>query len=443
MTNDGPIGFSKCIRLSLVVVAFSASTLFADPPDDKSNMVSAEEIAKLVAGLGDTSYETRTVAFRQLCVIGVDAREALEKAAGGPDAEASIRATQLLSIFQQLLFTGCQVTLEFSKQEIVWNEPVDLRITIANRSKYDAPIPFDLPGGSGPALEGDARQVADLLDASEYLRVRAADGKDVELRMDDLGGDAQVMQALQSRLDDRAMSRIPAGRTVQVTIRDFNRGWARYAFLDAGEYTVVMDYRPEWEDTALLTTPAGRVLSNTARLRIKDGAPPGVSRGGSQAELAVEPSGDAFVANLVNRTDQPLVINANFGGTPPFADGRWTIESEGHRGDIGVPSKPMATWSDFDSAKLIEVGPGTTVELTRIPVARIRQAAKEIGGENGSSGWTLHFAYSNLCDRNWQARQGDAFAKDTQVPKVLKEPLSRRLLNTRIASERKPLPTSD
>ena len=205
----------------------------------------------------------------------------------------------------------------------------------------------------------------------------------------------------------------------------------------------MLDYTPEWDDSALISARAGRVVSNVARLRVKEGAPSKISRGGSQAGIVVEQTADTFIAKIENQTDQPVTVNANFGGTPPFADGRWTIESEGHRTDIGVPTKPNATWNDFEAAKLLEVGPGASVELTRIALAKIRQAAKEVAGAGGSAGWTLHFAYSNLCDRNWQVRQGEAFTKDAQVPAVLKEPLSRRLLNTRLTSERVPLPLSD
>jgi len=430
------------VRVCVFAFAVTARAVLGGPPPDRSDRVSPEGIAKFVAGLGDASYDTRTVAFRQLCVIGVDAREALEKAAEGSDAEASIRATQILSIFEQLLFAGCEVTIEFSKQDIAWTDPVDLRITIVNHSRYEAQIPFDRPGGSKPTLEGDARQVADMLDASELVRVRAGDGRELELRMDDIAGDEQVAQALQSRLDIHTTSSLAAGETVHITIREFNRGWARYAMLDAGEYTVVLDYTPEWQDSALLVARAGRVVSNIARLKIRDGAPPNISRGGSQPGIVVEQVADAFIAKIENRTDQPVVVNANFGGSAPFADGRWTVESDEHRIDVGALTQIAPTWKDFAAEKLLKVAPGATVELSRVPVAKLCQASKE-AAPGGSTGWTVRFAYSNLCDRNWQVRQGDSFAKDAQVPAVLKQPLSRRLLNTRIISERVPLSSGE
>lgn len=415
----------------------------SEPEVVRPYAVSKGEIAKLVAGLGDSSYDTRTVAYRQLCVIGVDAREQLESAAKGSDTEASIRATQILSIFEQLLFTGCRVTLEFSKPEIMWNESVDLLINIKNESKYESRIPFDLPKSAGAELSGDARQVADLLDASEWLRVRAPSAQDVEMRMDDAGGDAQVMQAVQSRLDDPAGSILAAGETAVVRVKDFNRGWARYSLLDAGEYTALLDYKPQWDDAALISVRAGRVASNVVRLRIKESASADISRGGSRAVVVVERVESAFVAKLRNTTDQPIIVNTNLGAGAPFSFGQWTVEAGDNRRDFDASGKTGGTWADFDSARLVEVGPGSALELGRVPVERVRGVIKEAAADGGSTGWTLRYEYSNLCDRNWQVRQGEAFAKDPKVPAVLKEPLSRRLLNTRLVSERLPMSSGD
>lgn len=404
--------------------------------------VSREEIAKLVAGLGDASYDTRTVAYRQLCVIGVDAREQLELAAKGSDAEAAIRATQILSIFEQLLFTGCRVTLEFSKPEIAWNESVDLLITIKNESKYEARIPFDLPSASASQFSADARQVADMLDASEWLRVRSPSGTDLELRMDDDNGDAQVSQAVQSRLDNPSGSTLAAGETAVVRVKDFNRGWARYSLLDAGEYFAVLDYTPQWDDSALISARAGRVVSNNAKLRIKESAPADVSRAGSQAVVVVERVEGGYVAKVRNATDQPLVVNLNIGSTLPFSFGQWILESGENRRDLGPGRKSAETWADFDASRLVEVAPGTAVELGRVELKRVQGVIKE-AATDGASGWTIRYSYSNLADRNWQVQQGEVFAKDPKVPDVLKSPLPRRLLTTRLVSERVVVPANE
>jgi hypothetical protein len=409
----------------------------------RPNAVSKAEIGKLVAGLGDSSYDTRTVAYRQLCVIGVDAREQLEVAAKGSDAEAAIRATQILSILEQLLFTGCRVALEFSSPEVAWDEPVDLLITISNESNYDARIPFDLPKNAAPQFSADARQVADMLDASEWLGVRSAGGSDLELRMDDTNGDAQVGQAVQSRLDNPSGSVLAPGETVVVRVKDFNRGWARYSLLDAGEYFAVLDYKPQWDDVALIAARAGRVASNTARLRIKESAPADVSRAGSQAAVLVERIEGNYVAKLRNATDQPMVVNVNLGSTLPFAFGHWTLECGENRRDLGPGGKSGQNWEDFDASQLVEVRPGATVELGRVEAERVRNVVREASGANGASGWTIHFTYTNLADRNWQVQQGEVFAKDPKVPAVLKSPLPRRLLTTRLSSERLAVPANE
>lgn len=429
-------------RIFVLCTVFLGGSDPVAPSVDRPNAVSQEEIAKLVAGLGDASYETRTVAYRQLCVIGVEARELLEKAANGADAEAALRATQILSIFEQLLFTGCQVSLEFSKPEIAWDEPVDLVITIKNESRYDARIPFDQPKGEPGEFVGDARQVADMLDATEWLRTRSPKGEELELRMDDANGDSLVTQAVQSRMDNPVGSIVPPGKTAVVRIKDFNRGWARLSMLDAGEYTAMLDYKPQWDDSALIMVRAGRVMSNTAKVRVKQGAPAGISRGGSQAEILVEREKEEFVAKLRNSTDQTVVVNVNMGSSTPFSFGSWTVEQGENRRDLNTAGKSAATWADFDASRLVDAGPGATVELDRISVEKIRQVVKEATG-GGGPGWTLHYAYTNLLDRNWQTRQGEAFAKDASVPPVLKQPLSRRLLVIRTTSERVPVSIQD
>src|SRR3990172_8994758 len=64
-----------------------------------------EEMASLVRTLGDPAHEARMFATRRLCAIGMEAREFLQAAAESADVEASLRAKQLLAVFDGLWFS--------------------------------------------------------------------------------------------------------------------------------------------------------------------------------------------------------------------------------------------------------------------------------------------------------------------------------------------------
>ncbi len=396
-----------------------------------------EEMVSLVRTLGDPAYETRMFATRRLCAIGMEAWDVLRTAADSADIEASLRAKKLLDVFDRLWFSGAEVSLSFSKPIIDWNEPVDLNVTMTNRLSYAARVPFDVD----PAVRGgpdDARQVADMLDVAEWLKVRTPDGRELELRVDDIAGEAAVFAAVQSRLAGGPGGVLAPGERVSVTARAFNRGWARFPLLDHGEYTVMLDYVPDWTDKALAAARAGRVLSTPATLTVRDGAPPTVSRAGVQADLVVERDGDVLVARLVNRTDQPLLINTNFGGSPPFADGTWVYELDQARREVPLLPKPGASWHDFKPDRLVEVGGGEFVELARIPVGELRKALPAPGADLSGDRGFIYFTYANLCDRQWQTRQGSALLGNETAPPFFQQPLPRRILSARYSSNRLP-----
>ncbi len=400
-----------------------------------------DEITALVKSLGDPSYETRTFATRRLCAIGPQASEALRTASEGSDTEAALRARQLLVVLDQLLFAGTEVTLAFSKQRIAWKEPVDLIVTIANRSKHAARVPFDVDPGRRGASTPDARQVTDMLDVADWLKIRAPDGRGLELRVDDLAADASVLEAVYARAAGAVGGVIPPGEKVTVELRDINRGWARYPLLNDGHYAVMLDFIPNWTDDVLLQAQAGRVVSNTAVLAITDSAPPTITRGGGpSAEIVVEADGDSFVARFLNRTDKAILINANFGSAPPFADGRWTLETNGERRDIAVAGK-SATWKDFDASRLLEVDAGEFTDLARIPLRDVQKAIAADAARSAAP-WTIGFSYSNLCDRAWQARPDAQLLGNQNAPPILREPLPGRLLATRLTSNRLHLPNN-
>lgn len=397
------------------------------------------EIAALVEALGDSSYEARTAATRRICVIGPAASSALRAAVQGNNAEIGLRARQLLMVFDQLLFSGADVSISFSKTQVAWNEPVDLIMVISNTSEHSARLPFDLDAAARGANSEDARQVMDLLDVADWLKVREPGGRELELRMDDFSMEPEISAAVESRARGAGGSIIPPGEAATLILRNINRGWARYAMLDPGEYTVVLDYTPEWTDEVLVKARAGQVLSNAAGVRVTEGAPSTVSRSGAASEIIVEKDADSFVARFLNRADRVLVVNANFGSSPPFADGRWVLEGQSDRREIPVNPKAASTWKDYQASRLLEVEPGQTIELARILVGDALKALDN-GPRPRTEGCTIGFTYNHLADRAWQARQGSGLLGNPDAPPILREPLPRQLVTTRLSGNRLPIP---
>ncbi len=404
---------------------------------------SGKAIAALIRDLGDSSYETRTSATRRLCAIGMRAAKMLKKAARGDDIEIALRAKAVLDLLEGLMFAGVEVRLAFSETRVAWDEPVDLTITMTNRSDYPARVPFELNDVDRNAVTGDARQVGDMLDVAELIALRRGDGRPIELTVDDIAADPAVLAAVERRLDGGPLSLLEPEQRVAITARVFNRGWARYALLEAGVYTAQLEYVPRWHDGILAKQQVGRVVSNQATITVTNGAPEAVSRGGTEASLTVQRAGPFIVAMVTNRTDQPLIINKNFGRAAPFAQGHWVYELDGTHREMPVKGKPAASWHEFDAALLVTVQPGDTLEMARRRIDELRRALIEAGSSIDNSRWTLHFSYSNLCGRQWQARQGSALIGNPKAPTIFQTKLPRRILSARHTSNHLSAPTTD
>lgn len=433
------------------------------------------ELAQLVVDLGDPSFAKRNLATRRLVSAGMKAYEALAEVAKSDDLERALRAKRIVETLDSIYFAGCDIRLSFESSQARWDQPVDLVVEIHNRAPFAAIVPFEIapvmppvpreesdrrkvdsqpqPGGRGgrpgengdddifadpagqasravPAASADARQVADMLDVAEWLKVLGPDGKAVDLRVDDIAADPQVMAAVQDRLESAPTSRLPAGATRKIIIRAFNRGWARYPMLESGRYTTILEYVPPWTDEALAEAQIGRVVSNLANIEVRESAPVEVSRSGSTASVSLSREDEFLVAALTNHSELPIVVNLNFGPGPPFATAYWEL----HVGE-DVHKVPVArlnpTWKDFTATRLAELGPGKSLELARIAAAELRQELPDIApGENAPavSPPFVRFSYMNALDRAWQLRESMSTLKDSSVPQVLREPLPRQLL---------------
>ena len=215
-----------------------ASTARAGDERPLVGPATTEEIATLISDLGDPKYDVRTFATRRLCAIGNAAREQLQAAADRPNVEAALRAKRVLTLLDSLWFVDTEISLGFSKSKVEWDEPVDLELTVTNRSAYPARIPFELEAARA-AARNDARQVADMLDVAEWLSVRGPDGLPVELRVDEISADPDVLAEVQARLNGAPNGVLPPGERITVAVRMFNRGWARFPLLNRGRYTAV------------------------------------------------------------------------------------------------------------------------------------------------------------------------------------------------------------
>jgi len=388
------------------------------------------EIAGLIRELGDPSYEKRTYATRRLCAIGPPVRDQLEVAAAGDDAEITLRAKAVLAVLDRLLFSNVESDLSVLPAQFAWDQSIDLDLKMTNRSKYPARVPFVLDSAARTDMEEHTRQVGDMLDVAEWLRVRGPGGRQIDLTVDDIADDPAVVDVVQQRLNAGPLGILPPGQSVTITARAFNRGWARYRLLDEGMYTVVMEYVPQWDDELLSAQRVGRVVSNQLELRVTKGAPDAISRSGVEASLVLEKPERLVVARLTNRTDRTLVINRNFGPSAPFAEAHWVFESGGIRGTVPVQDRPRT----FDPALLISLNPGQSIDLASIESPELLRHAREAGAPIDREDASFHFAYMNVCDRQWQRRQTPAPAGDPELREAIQHPLPPRILVGRFTS---------
>lgn len=433
---------STIIKLRFVLVVIAGGLILpligvaGDGQDSLTAPATEEEIVALARDLGHPSYETRTLATRRLCAIGMPVARTLRAVADGDDVEAALRAKAILSVLDRLMFSGVQIGLSFTKTKIAWNEPVDLRITMTNRTDYPSRVPFELDPARSAVAADDARQVADMLDAAELLQIRALGRGEIDLTVDDIAADPAVLAAVQERLGNGPSRLLKPGETLTITAVAFNRGWARYRLLDPGTYTAVMEYVPKWGDDALTAQRVGRVISNQARITVTKGAPKAISRAGAEAQLVIDRDGASIVALLTNRTDQSMLVNKDFGSSAPFAQGRWVYELDGAHREVPVVAPSGASWHDFKPALLVEVQPGQSIELSRVAIGDMRRAFTEAGAKLDGQRWTVHFTYMNMCDRQWQIRQGATLLGNPKAPPVFQSLLPRRILSTRHSSNR-------
>lgn len=419
---------------ALALFLICSPTAQAQKPGDQSESEPASTIEQWIEELGHESYALRKEATRRLCEVGLAAQELLQQAAASADAEVALRARQVLDTLAARFFSGLEAQLTISESPVVWNKSFNVSITFRNTSMFRSRVPIEIDPAMRAKLSTDARQVGDMLDVADWLLVRNEDGKPVELRIDDILADTKIAHAVDRRVKGEPISYLAAGASYTLHLTGFNRGWARYPFLEAGRYTVQFDYAPAWEDEWLRTRKVGRVTSNLAGFVVTESAPPTVDRGRIEAELTLAIDGQNFVAMLTNRTDRIAVINRNLGAIDPFAKVQWIHACGQQQHVLRADAKANKTWKDFRGENLVSVEPGDAIPVASINIEALKTALEAMGANLACPGAQWHATYESLGNRQWQARQGKTLLGNSDAPEALRVPLPRRLLTVRLAS---------
>lgn len=393
-------------------------------------------IEALIRELGDPSYEVRTRATRELCRIGHRAAPALKRAAAGDEFEAALRATNLLEVIDSVYFGGCSVRLSANPQRLAWDQPLELIVTIHNEGDYPAQIPVELPARRRREVSADARQVGDMIDLADYLRVVSPDGRQVDLKVDDILVDPQVAGAVEWRVEGGPLSELPPDREMVLRLSDFNRGWARYPLLARGIHKIVFTYEPQWDDEEFRRAGVGRVQSNALEVEVIESGPPIVRRRLRPAVFTIERAGDELVARLTNSDDLPIWVNTNWGSNqPPFAHLVWMVSVETSPQEERIePEGRAPSVEAFSRQRLVEIAPGASLELGRVAIARLLETATVRALPAGGS-YGVRAVLVNQCDLSWQRRQEPALLGNPRAPQELQTPLPRRMIAGRFASE--------
>jgi len=442
-----------------------------DPPTSAASAAETveNEIGALVPRLGDPSYAVRTEATRRLCMIGQRAIPALRRAADSGEFEVSLRSRNILEVLDSLYFGGCSVRLDADRTRLAWDEPIELVVTIRNESTHPAHLPLEAADRrrSDVSLKGDmvkpsqwaseksgalpvrgldhATQVGDLIDLADHLHITAPDGRDIQLRVDDVRADRNVAEAIEWRANGGPVTELAPRAQAVYRVPRFNRGWARYPLLQPGVYRVVFDYDPQWDDEEFRQAGVGRVTSNVLELTVTEPAPAIVRQFNGEARLVVEHREGWLIARLTNTDDLPVWINLNTGGDqPPFAQIVWTIIADGTVNDVRFgqltpPPLPEA----FRLDRVMELAPGDSLELQRIALADLLDAAGHTAvapspsspGSPPAGPVIIRVTWINQTDSVWQQQQEPILLGNPRAPAALRQPLPRRMIPGRLTSE--------
>jgi hypothetical protein len=361
----------------------------------ESRQAREDRIEKLIAKLGDASYGVRADAMRDLIAIGPDAMPMLREAAGLDDMEIALRAEEVIRAFRQVMFAGATVKLTAEPDAVRWDQPFALEASVTNHSSEPCRTPF-APAEAGPRpTSAEAEQVGAMLDLADYLVVKGPNGRVIRLHTEPIDEDPAVEAAVRWRVEAEPVGSLGGGRTLRIRGDDFNRGWARYRMLEAGEYTVQFVCEPEWDDAELARRQVGRVASELIRIRVTEAAPEVIRKAERPLAGEAKRKGDKFVAYITNTWDRTLFLNTNWGREPRrHAMLTWHLRTES--GQM-FEHKPPPRKGVFSLAKIVSIEPGERLAVAYITREETTAALGEEGtlAEEGPHG----FVYANFLRR--------------------------------------------
>ncbi len=339
------------------------------------------ELRETVGRLGHPLHAIRQTATRRLAEWGLPAVPALREVAESADLEAALSARKLLVEMQAMLFLNAEVRLSVDRQTVAWNEPFDLIVRVHNPSPAPVRLPWPPPRRSlttQPA-SADAAQVASMLDVADFLTVLSHEATPLELRLDPIDADSEIRTAVELRAGLQPPSQwIEPGRTAELRVPEFNRGWARYPMFEAGEYQITLRYQPPWEDESWIEDELGVVASNTVTVRVTNDAPAAVREAERPLRLALHQEGEFLRADLTNLWDRPVTVNLNLGPEPgQYAQLAWEFHVPDADEPFAWQVEPDAP--GFDSDRLRHLQPMETTTIIRIPTSTLRMRATAAG----------------------------------------------------------------
>lgn len=416
-----------------LLVALSAKGQPEKPP---GNADQTDRIMALVESLASPDFKTRRHATHELVALAPNAIPQLKLALESDDYEMRLRAQNLLTVIESILFNGVKITLSVTPEYAPWDTPRTLSITFENQADFETRIPVErFP--KDDETDKIVRDFALTMDLAEYLTITGPGDREISLKTDDLTVDPRLEDALSRRVEGAVLSPLEAGKSWEVHVPAINRNTARYPMLREGAYKLQFDYVPQWDENELHTMKAGYAASNECVVHVTESAPTVVLEPGPEVGLLLSRDGDKLVAAIENRSDVPRAINLNLGRAAPFADVSWYVHLDDGKQELTSLAPPNAVdLKEFDPDRIRWIKPGETLKLTELPIDKLRPL---IEGLQPNGPPVISVQYHSECGRRWQ--QSLEKPLPDGAPEVLTKPLPHRMVTTPLRSN--PLKLTD
>lgn len=388
---------------------------------------SGEEIARLVAGLANRSYQKREQITRRIAEVGPAAIPYLRRELHNPKQEIALAARELMQELDEVLFAGASVRLEVDPPRVRWDQPVRLRIVVENGPAFPTKVPWKIPLIATTQPASLASRVGVMMDVGDFLDVTSPGDEPVDMRVEPIGDDRDVEAAVNERVTGGPASVLAPGKQCVLDIPEFNRGWARYPLLTKGRYRVQFTYQPDWSRAEWSEAGLGRIVSNTVEIEVTAPAPPAIRSATRPVRVLIAREAGQFVARLGNTWDRPLCVNLNFGADPEHAaQVCWLVlPKKGEPSMVTFPPADAAARAPLDAGRFRELRPAEEIELTRIETAALLTAAQKQSPGLLPEGAHVAVRYVNHATREDIRRAGEKSGKpagDGLLQWVLKTP---------------------